>query len=189
MAVKSESGWRGRKPFRMLALICGLLALGLSTVVFFDHSPGPGVTLSFSGYSTNNSSGIRVAIFNVVSSNRHALLYRAMSDPEWTSLLGLKRMPPILLGGGTYLAPKRFVSYGHLPSFSQMRFEVPVPAGIPLDRRYHLTLTYCRDRGRLVQRIHGFWQTWVWRLLPHNRETFSPPGFGSRTITGPEVSP
>jgi hypothetical protein len=181
IAAKGDNGSRRSKAFKILSLLCILLALGVLAVIFSHGWGGPGFTLSFSGYSTN-SAGIRVGLFSLVISNQHALLYRAMSDPEWTSLLGSGRLPPF--------SPERFVQYGRLPpGTSRMRFEVPVPAGIPPDRRYRLTLAYCGDRGRFAEQAYRFWRIWVLRWVPHKREPFPPPGFGSHTIASPEVDP
>jgi hypothetical protein len=181
IAAKGDSGSRGRKAFRILGLLCGLLALGLLAAIFSHGSASPGLTVSFSGYSTN-SAGIRVGLFSLVGSSQQGLLYRAMSDPEWSSLLGSGGLPPF--------APSRFVQYGRLPPFaSRMRFEVPVPAGIPVDRRYRLTFAYCRDRGRFAEQAYRFWRIWGLRWVPHKKEPFPAPGFGSHTIASAEVDP
>jgi hypothetical protein len=173
---------RSRRPkaIKIFVLLCGLLALGVLAKLVFAGSAVPGITLSFSGYSTN-SAGTRVAIFSLVSRNQQATLYRAMSDPAWPSLLSPGRMPP--------LSPERFVQYGRLPPFARVQFEVPLPAEIPVDRRYRLTLAYCRDQGRFADQTHRFWRKWVLRWVPHKLEPFAPPGFGSHTIVSPDIAP
>lgn len=171
---------RQSKLFKVVALFCGLAAASLLLPSLLSSSPGSGIALSFSGYSTN-SAGVRVALFSLVSSNQQAMLYRAMSVPTWTSLLGAGRLPP--------LSPDRFVQYGRLPPSSRMQLEVPVPAGIPADQHYRLTFAYCQDRGRFVEQTHRFWRNWVLRWVPHTPEPFSPPGFGSVTVVSPEVVP
>jgi hypothetical protein len=181
IATNGDNGSRVPKAFKILSLLCGSLALGVLAVTFLHRSASPSVALSFSGYSTN-SAGIRVGLFSLATSNQPALLYRAMSDPEWTRLLGSGLLPPF--------APSRFVQYGRLPpSPCRTQFEVPSPAGIPLDRRYRLTFAYCRDRGRFAEQAYRFWRIWVLRWVPHKREPFPPPGFGSHTIASAEVDP
>lgn len=171
---------RASKFFRVLVLFCGLTATGLLLASLLPRLPSSGIALSFSGYSTN-SAGIRVALFDLVSTNEQAVLYRAMSTPAWTSLLGTGKLSP--------LSPDRFVQYGQLPSSSRKRLEVPVPAGIPADRRFRLTFAYCRVRGKFVQQTERFWRIWVLRWVPGKSEPFPPPGFGSVTVVSPEVAP
>lgn len=167
--------------FKILTLLCGLLAAGVLAVTCSHRSASPGLTVSFAGYSTN-SAGVRVGLFNLAGSSPQGLLYRAMSDPEWTGLLGSGRLPPS--------SPERFVQYGRLPPFaSQVRFAAPVSAGMLPDRRYRLAFSYCKDRGPFYERAHRFWCNWVLRWAPHKSEPFAPPGFGSQTIASPEVAP
>ncbi len=169
---------RVRKRFKPLGTLCALLVIGLFAFFFLAPSTGPGVAVSFSGYSTNRA-GVRVGIFTVVSSNQHQILFRAMSEPEWSRILGPAWLPPF--------SPERSVQYGRLPASSRLRLEVRVPAAVPPGRHYHISFAYCQDPGGFGEQVYRFWRLWILRWVPYRQEQFPAPGFGSRIIVGPEV--
>ncbi len=173
------AGW-GCPGYKMWVLGFGLLAFAALGALLLSRPAGPGFTLSFSGYSTN--AGVRMALFDLVSSNQPATLYRLMTEPKWRNLSGSGQPPGL---------PNQFVQYGALPPSDRRRvilLKLQVPSAAPGDYRYRLTFTYCRDRGRAAQQVHRFWDRWILRWVPWKREPFPLPGFGSRTIKSPEVA-
>jgi hypothetical protein len=164
MSQTSHEASASRSRTKVFSLIVGLVILGAlaATVVSISRPAVGAVLVSFSGYSTN-AAGLRVANFTVVNSNNCALRYRATCVPGWTNL----------------------VRYGNLPRRSPLMTEARAPAGV----RYKFMFTYCRDQGQTMDKMHRLWDRWLAPLLTSRRGPipFAEPGFGSRTLVGPDV--